>query len=101
MLYLDAYEFVWGSDSKNFSEDIVRSYICKHGMIVKERSRRQLSRSNIAAIHKGGSANNTVLANRLFGRTVNAMYFQSKYLCILHVPMPMSIVIYKYKTNSY
>ena len=94
MLLLDAYEFVWGSGSKSYSEEVVRSYICKHGTIVKERRGQQLGRVNIAAIHKGGSDNNTDPENRGFGVLVNRMYRQGKYnhnIYLFSCPPPTSI----------
>ena len=51
------WEFVWGEGSKSYSEEVIRSYICRHGStMMRRRNRsRQFSIRGLAAIHAGGS----------------------------------------------
>ena len=58
---------MWDEGSKTYSE-VVKSYICKHGLLVQQRIGRKLTRVRLAAIHAGGSANYT--ANVKFGKQV-------------------------------
>ena len=55
---------MWGEGSKDYSEEVITSYLCRHGSIVEQRSDRQLSIINVGAIHVGGSQNNTKPASR-------------------------------------
>ena len=46
------FEFVWGEGSKNYSEMVIRNYLCSQG----EHLRRSLAGiAALAAIHKGGA----------------------------------------------
>lgn len=67
------WEFVWGEGSKEYSEEVIKSYICRHGLIVQERNNNQLSPKNLAAIHAGGSSANTNKTNRNFGVKVQKL----------------------------
>ena len=44
--------------------------------MVQQRRKQELSLINLAAIHSGGSAGNTILSNRMFGRRVAAFATQ-------------------------
>jgi len=68
---------VWGEGSKNYSEEVVKSYICKHGTIIMEKNNRQLSLNSLAAIHVGGSEN--LRANVMFGRKVRQLAIMGKF----------------------
>ena len=60
---------MWGEGSKNYSEEVIKTFICKHGAIVSQRfSGQQLSIVALAAIHAGGSTENRRYGS--FGRTV-------------------------------
>ena len=71
------WEFVWGEGSKDYSEEVIRSFICKHGSIVQRRRNQQLSLTNLAAIHAGGSSGN--VDNRQFGKEVAALAIMGKF----------------------
>ena len=74
------WEFVWGEGSKDYSEKVIKSYICRHGSVVRNRmDNQQLSLPNLAAIHAGGSANNRNRTNIQFGRKVADLTFDSKF----------------------
>ena len=71
---------MWGEGSKNYSEEVIKSYICRHGQIVMQRRmNNQLSIVNLAAIHVGGSSNNTKAPNRQFGARVASLLTRSKF----------------------
>ena len=76
-------------DSKNYSEEVVKSYICLHGSIVQERRRNhQLSIVNLGAIYAGGSSNNNRANNLLFGRELAQLIFSGKNVnvqCVYHL----------------
>ena len=47
---------MWGEGSESYSEEVIKTFICKHGSIVSQRNRgQQLTILNLAAIHAGGS----------------------------------------------
>ena len=73
------WEFVWGEGSKNYSEEVIRSYVCKHGLIVMRRRKNDLSKGNLAAIHAGGSSGNTDRINRKFGAKVFRLAFNGEF----------------------
>ena len=65
---------MWGEGSKEYSEEVIRSYLCAHGLIVKKKmGNQQLSPTNLAAIHAGGSRANTNRTNRVFGKKVQRL----------------------------
>ena len=47
------FEFVWGEGSKNYSEMIIRSYLCRHGSNLKKSD--NIGLFTLAAIHHSGS----------------------------------------------
>ena len=50
---------MWGEGSESYSEEVIKTYICKHGSIVSQRrNNQQLSLNNFGAIHAGGSTGN-------------------------------------------
>ena len=69
---------MWGEGSKDYSEEVIKNYICRHGSIVLEQRARnnnnargmggQLSLSNLASIHAGGSTRNST--DFQFGRKI-------------------------------
>ncbi|XP_065920074.1 uncharacterized protein [Dysidea avara] len=64
--------FVWGKDSRIYSEEVIKSYICREAM--RRSHNNQLSISGLARLHKGGFQN---LRNRSllpFGNTVTTIY---------------------------
>ena len=61
---------MWGAGSKSYSEEVVKSYICKHGSIIEQTGDRVLNKRALAAVHAGGSANFRSAANRKFAREV-------------------------------
>ena len=68
---------MWDEGSKDYSEEVIRSFICKHGSIVQRRCNQQLSLTNLAAIHAGGSSGN--VDNRQFGKEVAALALMGKF----------------------
>ena len=60
--------FVWGETGKNYSKEVIRSYICKHGSILQRRRGMRLTIAGLAAIHAGGSS--FTRKNVLFGSRV-------------------------------
>ena len=75
---------MWGEGSKNYSEEVIKTYICKHGAIVEGRRNQQLSVLNLAAIHAGGSSDNTRRID--FGREVAALIRNGKFkLCNTYI----------------
>ena len=50
---------MWGEGSESYSEEVIKTFICKHGSIVSQRNHgQQLSIPNLATIHAGGSTEN-------------------------------------------
>ena len=52
------WEFVWGESGKNYSEEVIRSYICKHGpkFVRRLRSGVNITARILAIIHAIGSS---------------------------------------------
>ena len=68
------WEFVWGEGSKEYSEEVIKSYICRHGLIVQRNNdNQQPTPKNLAAIHAGGSRENKNRTNRIFGAKVQRL----------------------------
>ena len=61
---------MWGEGSKNYSEEIIRSYLCKHTSLLQRGRNLPLTIVGLAAVHAGGSANFKSRANIWFGRLV-------------------------------
>lgn len=72
------WEFVWGEGSKIYSEEVIKSYICKHGSSIEQASGRVLSRRALAAVHAGGSGSFRRAENRMFAREVLEVLRSSK-----------------------
>lgn len=72
------WEFVWGEGSKEYSEQVIRSYVCRHGSIIEKKSNKQLSQQNLAAVHAGGSDQNTNKTNIEFARKLQRLINASK-----------------------
>ena len=54
MIYVGKrYDFVWGKGSREYSEMVIRSYVCKHADDIM--NPRGVSLYTLAAIHKSGS----------------------------------------------
>ena len=71
---------MWGEGSKDYSEEVIKSYLCKHGSMVVERSGNDLSLNSLGTIHVGGSKlrdfrNRT---NINFGRKIASLARTSK-----------------------
>ena len=74
------WEFVWGEGSKNYSEEVIRSYLCRHGSVVqRKKNDQQLSVTNLAAIHAGGSSGNKNRSSLRFGIKVRDSLINSKF----------------------
>ena len=61
---------MWGEGSKNYSEEIIRSYLCKHISLLQRGRGLTLTTVGLAALHAGGSANFGSRASVWFGRLV-------------------------------
>ena len=61
---------VWGEGSRDYSEKVIRSYICKHLSIIMQRSGQLANINTLGMIHRGGSTNYRNRTNIMFGRTV-------------------------------
>ena len=72
------WEFVWGKGSKSYSEEVIESYLCKHGSIVEQRTGRQLNISTLGAIYFGGSANYSSRENLQLGRQLAQLISNGK-----------------------
>ena len=46
------WSFVWGNGSRSYSEEVIKSYICREAMM--RSTSRQLSNKALAGLHKGG-----------------------------------------------
>ena len=96
MYYLGRrWEFVWGEGSRNYSEEVIKSYICRHGSIVEQRNdrknkQRELNIVNLAAIHVGGSTGN--IANRPYGLRVAKLVKEGRFSLLTYVHMPICIL---------
>ena len=69
---------MWGGGSKTYSEQVVKSYICKHGSLIEQASGRVLTRRTLAAVHAGGSDSFRRIENRMFAREVLEVLHSSK-----------------------
>ena len=72
---------MWGEGSQSYSEEVIKTYICKHGSIVSQRYNQQLSLPHLAAIHAGGSTENRLY--RQFGREVAILARMGKFRFIV------------------
>lgn len=69
---------MWGEGSESYSEEVIKTFICKHGSIVSQRrNNQQLGLNNLAAIHAGGSTGNVL--NRQFGVEVAQLARMGKF----------------------
>ena len=69
---------MWGEGSESYSEEVIKTFICKHGSILSQRRNNdQLSLPNLAAIHAGGSTGNRQYM--LFGRKVANLIHMGKF----------------------
>jgi len=64
--------FVWGKDSRIYSEEVIKSYICREAMTFSHNN--QLSTSGLARLHKGGFQNLRNQTLLPFGNTVTRIY---------------------------
>ena len=46
------WSFVWGNGSRSYSEEVIKSYICREAMM--HSTSRQYSNKALAGLHKGG-----------------------------------------------
>ena len=67
LLFIGRWEFVWGKDSKNYSEEVIKSYLCKHVSIVQQNTGNQVGTTSLGAIYFGGSAEYRRRENRQLG----------------------------------
>ena len=74
------WKHVWGSDGEEYSRQVIKSYICKHGNIILERRRGNeggggtLSVATVATIHKAGSNQSNLGRLSSFGRLVHMIH---------------------------
>ena len=78
LLFIGRWEFVWGKDSKNYSEEVIKSYLCKHGSIVQENTGAQLTIVGLSAIYFGGSAEYRRRENTQLGRQLAQLIHDGK-----------------------
>ena len=79
---------MWGESGKNYSKEVIRSYICKRGLILQRRPRRRIYRFNtliLAAIHAGGSSEFPVRDNLQFARRVEQQLVANGKLNLVYV----------------
>ena len=72
------WEFVWGVGSKEYSEGVIRSYICRQTS--QGRTDRQFNVAILASIHARGSSS-SMISNadlRAFGREVASLIHTGK-----------------------
>ena len=79
------WKHVWGSLSDEYAKEVIRSYLCYHGTIVKRRSSGQLPNRTIASIHRAGSTRRELRIHREFGRMVEEMADASEPLILLYI----------------
>ena len=101
------WKHVWGSSGDEYSKQVIRSYICYHGTIVKQNRRRsrggQLNINSIAAIHRGGSTDlrTSSRVHSNFISSVREMVQSGKliYNCILSYTLGLHKVVATSKTQ--
>jgi len=76
------WDFVWGKDSRNYSEEVIKSYIC--GEAMKRSGNSQLTPRALARLHKGGFENFKNKTLSPFGKTVTAIFNNGMFRC-MHV----------------
>ena len=76
MIYVGKrFNFVWGEGSRNYSEMVIRSYVCRHAVNIGNPAGLHLY--TLAAIHKTGSNIKNQIANQ-FRNTVQLADTESK-----------------------
>ena len=64
---------MWGEGSRNYSEEIIKRYLCKHGLLVQQRSGNQLTIIDLIAVHVGGSTDHENPTNLPFIKYLTTM----------------------------
>lgn len=65
------WEFVWGEGSRSYSEEVIKTFICKHGSMIQRRfNLQQLGLNKLAAIHAGARSSTRSRAYAQFGAKV-------------------------------
>ena len=71
---------MWGNLSDQYSRRVIKDYLCKHEIEVKQRRQRdrgQLHVGTLAALHRGGYSNFKTMENRRFGNMVARLVVRS------------------------
>ena len=69
------FEFVWGEGSRNYSEMVIRSYLCRYGLDLNNPE--NINLFTLPAIHHSGSAVQTPSATK-FRRMVLRVFSDGK-----------------------
>ena len=73
---------MWGKGSKNYSEEVIKSYLCRHGSMLRYGSKLAIPGFDVlyfGALYFGGAANFKSRENLLLGRQLSQLIGNGKF----------------------
>jgi len=83
--------FVWGRGSQNYSEEVIKSYICSQARL--RNSDRQLSYRALAGLHKGGFPQGLrQQTHKEFGMRVQQTFRKARTVCYFYIAFHLCVI---------